>query len=158
SLEFGLAGGAGANLTDNLTTGTATFTIAGITFDGGASAYTISPASGTNQFTLTNGITNNSTNLQTINSNILLSGSDTITLTAGGGNVTLVGGLSGTGGLTTAGTGTLTLSGSNSFAGGVTLAAGTQLNINSTTALGVVASTFLINGGTIDNTSGSAKT
>src|SRR5262249_30798689 len=41
---------------------------------------------------------------------------------------------------------------------GVTLAAGTQLNINSTTALGVVASTFLINGGTIDNTSGSAKT
>ena len=60
-------------------------------------------------------------------------------------------------GLTTVSAGTLTLSGNNSGTGGVTLTAGT-LNINSATALGATASAFNINGGTIDNTSGTAKT
>jgi autotransporter-associated beta strand protein len=60
-------------------------------------------------------------------------------------------------GLTTLSAGTLTLSGNNSGTGGVTLTAGT-LNINSATALGATASAFNINGGTIDNTSGTAKT
>jgi fibronectin-binding autotransporter adhesin len=60
-------------------------------------------------------------------------------------------------GLTTVTAGTLTLSGNNSGTGGVTLTAGT-LNINSATALGATASAFNINGGTIDNTSTSAKT
>ncbi len=53
------------------------------------------------------------------------------------------------------GAGTLTLSGANSQSGGVTLNAGT-LNINNATALGATAGAFAINGGTIDNTSGSA--
>jgi autotransporter-associated beta strand protein len=58
--------------------------------------------------------------------------------------------------LTKNGTGTLTLSGNN-FMRGTTLNAGT-LNINSATALGNGTFAFTINGGTIDNTSGSAKT
>lgn len=51
--------------------------------------------------------------------------------------------------------GTLTLNGANTFSGGVTLNQG-QLNINSSTALGT--GTLTINGGTIDNTRGSAVT
>jgi autotransporter-associated beta strand protein len=43
------------------------------------------------------------------------------------------------------------LGGTNTFTGGVTLNAG-QLNINNTSALGTVAGTFTINGGTIANT------
>ena len=52
--------------------------------------------------------------------------------------------------LTKAGIGMLTLSGANTFTGGVTLNAGI-LNINNASALGSVAGTFIINGGTIDN-------
>src|SRR5262245_5917476 len=68
SLEFGVPGTAGLGLIDNLTTGTATFTIAGITFTGAAGAYTINPAGAGNTFTLTTGVTNSSASLQTINS------------------------------------------------------------------------------------------
>ena len=66
-------------------------------------------------------------------------------------------GNSGVGGMTKIGSGTLTLSAANTFTGGVTLNAGT-LNINNSQALGTVAGTFIINGGTIDNTSGGAIT
>jgi fibronectin-binding autotransporter adhesin len=61
--------------------------------------------------------------------------------------------ITGTGSLVKNGTGALTLSVNNTFTGGVTLNAGT-LNINSATALGnATVGTFVINGGTIDNTS-----
>ena len=66
--------------------------------------------------------------------------------------------------LTKQGPGALTLSGSNTFSGGFTLngaIAGSQVNINSTNALGATASTFTISGGNngaIDNTSGGALT
>ncbi|MEI8037128.1 MAG: autotransporter-associated beta strand repeat-containing protein, partial [Verrucomicrobiota bacterium] len=53
------------------------------------------------------------------------------------------------------GPGALTLSGTNTFTGGVTLTAGT-LNLNAAAALGT--GTFVINGGTLDNTSGVAVT
>lgn len=54
--------------------------------------------------------------------------------------------------------GTVTLSGLNNlYSGGITLTAGT-LNINALKVLGGVASTFAINGGTINNTSGAALT
>src|SRR5205085_2667934 len=61
------------------------------------------------------------------------------------------------GGITKSGSGSLTLSNANTFTGGVTLSAG-QLNINNAQALGTVAGTFTISGGTIDNTSGGSIT
>jgi fibronectin-binding autotransporter adhesin len=60
-------------------------------------------------------------------------------------------------GFVKSGAGTLSLDGSNTYTGATTLSAGT-LNVNTTTALGTAASTINLNGGTIDNTSGSAKT
>jgi sialate O-acetylesterase len=51
--------------------------------------------------------------------------------------------------------GSVTLSGANGHTGGTTLAAGT-LNLNSNKAVGSVGSTFTINGGTLDNTTGAA--
>ncbi len=95
-------------------------TFAGFTFNSGASAYTI----GGNAFTLGGNITNNSTNLQTFNNAITTTTNYTVTTKTGGGNVTLAGDISGSGGkftLAGAGTtwGTLTLSGNNSFTGGL---------------------------------------
>ena len=64
--------------------------------------------------------------------------------------------------LTLAGTGAFTFSGNNTYSGGTILSAGTSLNINSSgtgasnSAIGT--GTFTINGGTIDNTSGSTVT
>jgi len=136
SLVFTSATGSGGlTLSDNLMT-PATFNVAGITFNSGAGAFVINPATpGMNGFTLTGGITNNSTSLQTINSAIALSGTQTFTTTAGGGNLALGGVLSGTGGLTNNGPGTLTLSASNSYSGGTTISSGT-LNYGNLYALG----------------------
>jgi fibronectin-binding autotransporter adhesin len=67
------------------------------------------------------------------------------------------GSITGTGDLLKSGNASLTLSNANSFTGGTTLNAGT-LNINNPTALGAATGPFIIAGGTIDNTSGSAIT
>jgi len=67
------------------------------------------------------------------------------------------GSLTGTGGIVKNGNASLTLSNANTFNGGTTLNAGT-ININTPTALGAATSAFIINGGTIDNTSGAAVT
>ena len=84
------------------------------------------------------------------------------TLTLGGNNssgvINLASGISGTTSSIVVNTvGTVILSGTQTFTGGgVTLTAGT-LDINNTKALGgATSSTFAINGGTIDNTSGGA--
>jgi len=83
----------------------------GLTFNSGASAYTI----GGNSFTLTGGVTNNSTSLQTINNAITLS-NVARTFNAGSGGLTLGGALSGTTGTVTfIGAGTTTLSGTNTI-------------------------------------------
>ena len=92
-----------------------------------------------------------STGTGTLNGTSYTSTGGIVSANLGGGAVSL-----------THSTGVLTLSGANTFTGGVTLNSGT-LNINSN---GVAATsgplgnggTFLINGGNLDNTSGSAKT
>ena len=124
SLVFGTAGTAGSTLTDNLMT-PGTFNIAGITFNSGAPAFTINTnTAGTNGFTLTGSVTNNSTSLETIND--LIDMTAVQTFTTGGGNITLGGIVSGTGGgITKAGSGTLTLSGANTYTGATTVSAGT---------------------------------
>lgn len=115
---------------------------------------------------------NNSSNALTVGSNVTgLATSGTFTLTlggsgsgstnlsgiisngSGGGNVALVANKTG---------GAVTLSGNSTYSGGTTLAVGTTLNLNnggtssSNSAIGT--GTFFIQGGTIDNTSGSALT
>ena len=83
----------------------------------------------------------------------LMSLTDTVAITASS-NLSLAGGISGTGGLTKSGAGVLTLSGSNSFTGGVTVTQG-RLNVNSATAVGTGALALFAS---LDNTSGSAVT
>jgi autotransporter-associated beta strand protein len=79
-------------------------------------------------------------------------------VTVNGGELT-VGGIIGGGaiGITKLGTGTLTLTAANTFSSGFTLGTG-QININNANALGNVAGTFTINGGSIGNTTGGAIT
>ena len=135
----------GTTLTDNSMT-PGTFSIAGITFNVGAAAFVINPNAGTNGFTLTGNVANNGTNLETINDPIVMTAGRTFTLTAGGGNITLGGAISGTGSITTAGAGTLTLSGSNSYTGATTVATATTLNLSNQYA--VQSSNLTMNGGT----------
>jgi len=142
-LGLTFAGTVGLN-NNNDTTGT---TITGaaatpaILFDASAGAFVIGGnavtlgTAGTNN---TANITNSSTNLQTINFNISLPVVSTITMTAGGGNVTLGGIISGFGGLTTAPAAsgaTLTLNGANTYTGATTVANGTVLNVGNSLAL-----------------------
>jgi autotransporter-associated beta strand repeat/autotransporter-associated beta strand repeat len=73
----------------------------------------------------------------------------------GSGNTIISGVYSGAGNIAETGSGNLTLSGANTFGGTTTLNSGT-LNINNPSALGT--GPFSINGGSIDNTSGSPVT
>jgi autotransporter-associated beta strand protein len=83
------------------------------------------------------------------------------TITTNGAGVLTLSGVIDNGALVKSGTGQLTLTGANTFTGGVTLQAG-ALNLNSVGVAGTSGplgngGTFTINGGTIDNTSGSSK-
>ena len=89
TLIFGAAGAGGASLNNDLTS--AAFTVAGITFNTGASAYTI----GGNAFTLSGGITDNAA-AETINNAITLSGNQSFTPTVAG-TLTLGGNITGAG-------------------------------------------------------------
>lgn len=87
----------------------------------------------------------------------------TTTRAGGDGDATFLisGAISGSGGLVKTGAAALALAGANTFTGGVILEAG-ALHINSTGVAGVSGplgngGNFTINGGIIDNTSGSAK-
>ena len=86
---------------------------------------------------------------------VTLNGDNTVTTTAGTLNISGV--ISGSFALGKNGSGTLTLSNANTYSGGTNLNSGV-LNINNASALGAVAGTFTIDGGTIDNTSGAAIT
>jgi autotransporter-associated beta strand protein len=65
--------------------------------------------------------------------------------------------ITGSGSVQKLGSGTLTLAGANTFTGDLTLDAGV-LNINSANAIGGAGGNFVINAGTIDNTSGATVT
>ena len=135
------------NGADTLTFGgVMTNTLAGI------NTLTVNNGSGTASATAVNfagyALSNSSTNYVDV-----INGSGNVNIT---GPVTN-GGTSSASGLTYSGTGALTLSGVNTYSGGTTLSSG-SLNINSTTALGATAGALTISGGTINNTSGAAKT
>jgi autotransporter-associated beta strand protein len=149
-------------LTDNLMT-PSTYSIAGITFNSGAPAYVInSGTAGVNGFTLTGGITNNGANIETINDLIATTAVRTITLTSGGGNITLGGNISGSGGgFTTAGAGTLTLSGNESFTGALTVGASTTVILsgsNGARPAGTNNLTVVNNGGVLQLQANPANT
>jgi len=138
---------------------------AGILMDDSANRnLTIGDAS-LNSFTIT---LTNSTGFYVNNSGTLtLTGVSNValganTLTLGGnntlGSIDIVKGITGTGGSIVVNTaGTVTIRAQNNYTGNTTLTAGT-LNINNAKAFGTTAGTFVINGGTIDNTSGAAIT
>ena len=123
ALAFG--GSTQAANTNNLTGGTAT----SITFNAAAGAFVISG----NSITLGGNITNSSSSLQTINLPMASSVISTVTSATGGGDITLGGLISGTGGITKAGAGTLTLSGANTFTNNMTVSAGTLKNGSAST-------------------------
>ncbi len=134
--SFGAAGASGVDLNNNLTS--LAFSVSGITFNPGAAAFVIgdgttNPNVG-NPFTLAGSLTNSSTSLETINNPFALAGTEPFTTTAGGGNITLGGVISGGGGLSLAGGGTLFLTASNTFTGPTNVTSGT-LNIGNAGAL-----------------------
>lgn len=131
------------------------------TYDNTAGAFVISGAA----FTLSNGLTNNSTATQTINNAITLTLAQTWSAASGnlifGGNIanggflltingssntSASGIMSGTGGLTKSGAGTLTLTGANSYTGATTVSAGV-LNIQNATGLGTTAAGTTVTSG-----------
>lgn len=137
-----------------------------ILFDASADIFTLG---GSGSYTLNDGIINNSTLLQTINNDLILSNAQAFNNTASGGalvlngninnggflvtisgtgntTTTINGSLSGTGGLTKQGNGTLTLSGSSSFSGGVIINAG-RLEITTDESLGDAAGSVTIQSG-----------
>jgi autotransporter-associated beta strand protein len=114
-----------------------------VTFNSGAAAFAIGGTGSGSTIAMSGGMTNNSTNIQTVNLGLTLSspqqfnaaagnivvsgtianGGNTLTVT-GTANTTLAGGLSGTGSLVKTGSGTLTVTGNNSYGGGTTVNGG----------------------------------
>jgi len=138
---FGVAGTSGTTLNNDLSGAT----YAGITYNSGASAFTI----GGNSFTLNGNITNSSSSLQTINNDMTLS-SGNKTLAGGAGGLTLTGALTysqATAGLFITGTvnsaGTVTVSSTANNNGFMTIAGNQTLNITGGTfsILGTTAGT-----------------
>ncbi|RYD77491.1 MAG: hypothetical protein EOP84_15465, partial [Verrucomicrobiaceae bacterium] len=133
SLVFGPLGTAGATLNNDLT---ADMVLSGITFSVDAGAYTF----GGNSITLAGPVLNSSTSLQTINLPVSLLGQQTFTTTAGGGDITLGGVISGSDGITKAGAGTLTLSNPANTYTGETIFAGGIINVATLSDYGVPSS------------------
>jgi autotransporter-associated beta strand protein len=97
--------------TTSLTNDFTAFTVAGMTFASGASAFTI----GGNDISLSGDITNNSTSTQAINLNMALASNRSIVTGGGGGNMILGGVVSGAFSVTKKGMGNLTMTGTNTF-------------------------------------------
>jgi autotransporter-associated beta strand protein len=103
---------------------------AGVMFNSGAGAFTLAG----NRITLDGNITNRSTIAQTINLDLALSGTRTLSATSGA--ITVNGAISGAGGLTKTGIQPLILSASNSYAGVTTVKTGGVLRVTNANALG----------------------
>ncbi|MEO7100353.1 MAG: autotransporter-associated beta strand repeat-containing protein [Luteolibacter sp.] len=157
-------GAASSNVasTDSLYFGTSTvtslindnnaFTYAGLTFKSGAPAFTLLG----NSFTLSGGITNNSSSLQTITNSLALSATQSIDTSSG--NVTLNGVISGaTFGLNKSTAGTLTLAGVNTYTGANTFSGGT-VAIGLDTNLGATGATVSLSGTTLKANLGASIT
>ena len=128
------------------------FTHAGLTFNSGAAAFNLLG----NSFTLSGGITNNSSTLQTISTPIALSATQSIDTSAG--DVRLNGVISGaTFGLTKSTAGTLTLTGANTYTGPNTISGGT-VAIGADGNLGATAATVALTGATLKVTPGASIT
>ncbi len=143
------------NIADAQALGTVagTFAITGGTFDnttGGALSTLNYPQTWNGNFTFTG-----TDNLDLGTGAVTIGGASQITTSTAGKTLTVDGIISGGFLLTKAGAGTLTLGGNNTMTGGVTLSAGV-LQIEHANALGAVAGTLTLAGGTIDNTSGGA--
>jgi fibronectin-binding autotransporter adhesin len=123
---------------------------AGITFNLGAGAFTLTGL----QVRLASGITNSSTNLQTISLNAVnLTGNRTFQTSTGGGDLKITSTIGGAGfGFTKTGEGSLTISGNNTYTGTTTVNAGTLL-IGGTLALNKTT-TIALGGGTLGFTGG----
>ena len=145
---FGTVSGAAAAITVDLTTPSPS--IAALTFDSSATAYTI--AQGTVGATLT---MSSSTGTAAINVDLgehfisapVVLASNTAINAAGGTMLTLSGGISGNGGLAVSGGGTVKLSSANTYAGGTSLSSG-MIMAGNQGALGTGAVTQ--SGGTLE--------
>ena len=114
-----------------------------VEFDNTAASFTL----GGNRINLTEGITNNSSNAQTINMAMTIAPSSTVN--TGAQNMTINGNLDGTGGvLTKSGSGTLYLAGNNTQTGGVGINEGT-VSVATSTALGGAGATVRFGGGSL---------
>jgi autotransporter-associated beta strand protein len=158
-------------LTFNGTGGTSTndflSSVQNLVIASSAGSYTLAGSGNGSTITLDGGITNGSSNNQTISmginlgndqlftsdaGNLILSGAlgtsnRTLTVT-GAGNVSITNTISGSGNLTKTGTGTLTLDGSNTYTGATTINGGT-LTLNG----GLNNSSVTVNGGLLNQTS-----
>ncbi len=114
---------------------------AGITFNSDAGEFVLSG----NRITLDGNLTNNAASVQTVQLDMILDSTRTVT---GSGNITLAGVLSGDGGLTKSGSGELLLSGSspNTY-NGVTTVSGGTLRLGKTAGAIAVPGDLVISGG-----------
>jgi autotransporter-associated beta strand protein len=148
SWVFGQAG-LGATLNNSFSGG---MTVSNLTFNG-PSAFIFNSA--VNPIIVTNFLTNASTAVQTFNTAFSNTGPVTLTLTAGGGDLTINGNLNNNTSLTLAGTGgNLTLTDTNNFTGALTIGTNNTLTLSGpTAALGTnnSAGTFTYGGAITEN-------
>ena len=119
------------------------YTVAGVSFSAGATNFNITPAN-SSSLTLSGGVTNSSTNLQTLAVPVILSASENINPGIGGILISgVISGATASAGLTNNGPGTLTLSGLNTYSGQTVINSGT-LTLASSGALETNDVTILV--------------